>query len=430
MKLLNSLRSRIIFTSFGMSLIVSLLFMIGGMLALDIAENSLFDKRFDSEADTFIQLYRKYPSVISMQNGDYQVFVARHGNHASVPSYLRGIAVGTDEVIVNGQERDLLVKKSDGNIFYFLINNRSFENFENIYFAIMLLATAVILCISFVLSLTVANRIIVPITRLTELVSNFRKMNGNAASRQKERPASDEIQILEKSFYEYHDRISSLLEREREFSIDVSHELRTPLMGIQGAAEHIHRHSESGDRNHELTSRILRGCRQMSSLVEGMLYLAKEPANFSNHMEPINVNELVDDYVTIISDLATRKGITVHQDFQNRLVVDAIPVVLGIVINNIILNAVKHTNRDKINIFIRGSTVVVQDFGPGMDNEVQNRSFERYERGHSDDGSGIGLFLVRRFCEQFDWKLDVISDPSTGTIISIGFPNPGEYPDS
>lgn len=426
MKLLNSLRSRIIFTSFGMSLVVSLLFLAGGMLALDIAEDSLFDKRFDSEAETFIQLYKKYPSVISMQNGDYQVYVARHGDRGTVPSYLRGLAVGADEVTVNGQERDLLVKESNGNIFYFLINNRSFENFENIFFAAMLLATAVILCISFALSLTVANRIIVPITRLTRLVSGNKDKGGNPGDPNEAVSASDEIQILEKSFYEYHERISSLLEREREFSTDVSHELRTPLMGIQGAAERICRHSDTGDRNHELAVRIMRGCQQMSSLIEGMLYLAKEPTNFSGHVEAINVNDLVDDYVTTIGDLASRKGITIHKDFRNRLVIDAIPVVLSVVVNNVILNAVKYTDHNKINIFIHESAVVVQDFGPGMDDKTQNRLFKRYERGHADnDGSGIGLFLVRRFCEQFGWQLDVKSNPSTGTVISILFPEPG-----
>lgn len=423
MKLLNSLRSRIIFTSFGMSLIVSLLFMIGGVLALDIAENSLFDKRFESEADTFIQLYKSYPSLISMQNGDYRVYVARHGNQASIPSFLRGLSPGVDEVVVNGRERDLLVRKSEGNIFYFLINNRSFENFESVFFAIMLLATGVILCISFILSLTMANRIIVPITRLTELVSGHSENNDGTSTQHKNKPASDEIQILEKSFHEYHHRISSLLEREREFSTDVSHELRTPLMGIQGAAERIYRHSNAGERDHELAGRILRGCRQMSALVEGMLYLAKEPANFSSHEESINVNDLIDDYITIISDLADRKGLTIHKDYENQLVIDAIPVVLSIVINNIILNAVKHTNQGQINIFIRASMVIVQDFGPGMDVEAQGRLFMRYERGASDnEGSGIGLFLVRRFCEQFGWQLDVKSNPSTGTVISILFP--------
>jgi len=423
MKLLNSLRSRIIFTSFGMSLIVSLLFMIGGMLALGIAENSLFDKRFESEADTFIRLYKSYPSLISMQNGDYRVYVARHGDQASIPAFLRGLSTGADEVTVNGQERDLLVRKSDGNIFYFLINNRSFENFESVYFAIMLLATGVILCISFILSRTMANRIIVPITRLTELVSGHDESNDRTNVRHKTKSGSDEIQLLEKSFHEYHDRISSLLEREREFSTDVSHELRTPLMGIQGAAERIYRHSKAGERDHELASRILRGCQQMSALVEGMLYLAKEPSNFSGHEMSINVNELIDDYVTIIGDLADRKGITIHKDYENLLVINAIPVVLSIVINNIILNAVKHTNQGQINIFIRDSMVVVQDFGPGMDDETQSRLFMRYERGQSgNEGSGIGLFLVGRFCEQFGWQLDVKSTLSTGTVIGILFP--------
>ncbi len=77
--------------------------------------------------------------------------------------------------------------------------------------------------------------------------------------------------------------------------------------------------------------------------------------------------------------------------------------VIKIVIGNILKNAVKYTNKDEINIFVENDEVIIQDYGPGIDRTTQASLFDRFNRGQhrNSDGSGIGLALVRRFCEQY-----------------------------
>jgi signal transduction histidine kinase len=103
--------------------------------------------------------------------------------------------------------------------------------------------------------------------------------------------------------------------------------------------------------------------------------------------------------------------------------INTIPAVIEIVIGNILKNAVKYTDQNVINIFVDTAESVIQDYGPGIDRSVQATLFDRFNRGHNRNpaGSGIGLALVRRFCEQYGWAIDFRSDQETGTRVAVVF---------
>ncbi|MEQ8660613.1 MAG: sensor histidine kinase, partial [Gammaproteobacteria bacterium] len=94
-----------------------------------------------------------------------------------------------------------------------------------------------------------------------------------------------------------------------------------------------------------------------------------------------------------------------------------------IVIGNLLKNAVKHTDRNRVSVHVAQRAVVIEDYGPGIDAALQASMFERYARGEAADagGSGIGLALVRRFCDQYGWRIEVRSAPQIGTRIEVRF---------
>jgi signal transduction histidine kinase len=49
------------------------------------------------------------------------------------------------------------------------------------------------------------------------------------------------------------------------------------------------------------------------------------------------------------------------------------------------------------------------------------RVFERHYRGSEQGGAGIGLSLVKRICQRYNWTIDISSKAGVGTMIRMAF---------
>jgi signal transduction histidine kinase len=126
--------------------------------------------------------------------------------------------------------------------------------------------------------------------------------------------------------------------------------------------------------------------------------------------------------LTLLRELCERRGITFQYTVEAPGSVRGIPAVVSIVIGNLLRNAVTHTDHPKIDVVLTGARVTVEDYGPGIETGLQAVMFDRYSRGtNAHTGFGIGLALVRRFCDQFGWPVTVESKPGAGTRITIEF---------
>lgn len=195
-------------------------------------------------------------------------------------------------------------------------------------------------------------------------------------------------------------------------------------MGVQGAAELLERRSADNPELAELTARIRRGCLHMTTLTEALLYLARDPSIFRDMIEPLSIERVVDNQIAAVHEVASSKGIVLNFEITGAAAtVQTIPAVANIVIGNILKNAVKYTDRKLISVYLTPSEIVIQDYGPGIDATVQETLFDRFNRGEhrNSDGTGIGLALVRRFCDQYGWVIDFRSEIDKGTRIAVVF---------
>ena len=81
----------------------------------------------------------------------------------------------------------------------------------------------------------------------------------------------------------------------------------------------------------------------------------------------------------------------------------------------------------EVRVHIRSGVVEIHDEGPGMDSHEVGRAFEAFYRGRStarggSSGYGVGLTIVRRLSDRFDWPLAVDSTPGVGTSVLVRFP--------
>jgi PAS domain S-box-containing protein len=185
----------------------------------------------------------------------------------------------------------------------------------------------------------------------------------------------------------------------------LSHDLKGPLTAILGAASTLERlDRELGEEERrQLLRTLIERTRGMNSLLTDLLDLERldrgiiEPRRF-----PVDVGRLVSDIVARTPSLQGR----VEVDDRRRMVnVDAAKVER--MVENLLANAARYTPSGS-RIWVRvlgaedGTTIAVEDEGPGVPEDVREAIFEPFRRGPDADGqpgSGIGLSLVARFAE-------------------------------
>jgi signal transduction histidine kinase len=421
---LKNIRRRLVLAAFTLATTVAVIFAGGLHYAFDTAEDKLFDDHVIADVNYFVAAYDNDPGIIDIPRRNFDVHIADGDDRSTLPSYLQGLAPDEDEVIRDGKEFELIVRTSGTKTLYFMFDESEMEEFENALMFAMFTLIILVIGGSAWAGHIVADRIIQPLTKLSREVSEMGIGDNADIEIDPESGSDDEITTLAVAINGYHARISELLRREREFSADVSHELRTPIMAVQGATELLAKRLGPDDKIDELLTRIKRGCFHMTTLTEALLFLARDPKSFEDMVEPVSVRRVIEAQIAAVQDVVQKKGIKVNVEGTSPdTTVNTIPAVIEIVIGNILKNAVKYTNQNVINIFVENDEIVIQDYGPGIDRTVQAALFDRFNRGkHRDsDGSGIGLALVRRFCEQYGWVIDFRSDQDSGTRVAVAF---------
>ncbi|HET9190700.1 MAG TPA: sensor histidine kinase, partial [Rudaea sp.] len=85
--------------------------------------------------------------------------------------------------------------------------------------------------------------------------------------------------------------------------------------------------------------------------------------------------------------------------------------------------AFKYTQAGEVVVTVGSGKVMVEDTGPGIKPEDAERLFERGVRGEGagGKGAGLGLAIVRRLCELYDWRVTLSPRPQGGAVATLDF---------
>ncbi len=223
-----------------------------------------------------------------------------------------------------------------------------------------------------------------------------------------------------------------------QFISDMSHELRTPLGAILGFAEFLQKENiEEKDKLHYLDI-ILKNGKNLNRIINDVLDLSKiEAGRIDIELIEFNLHQTIEEVIELFKPQCLAKKISINYD-KNNLNLTKIRSDcnrLRQVLNNIIGNAIKFTNKGEIHISVNEIQetpeqnyfeILISDTGIGLTKEDMSRIFHPFIQVGTTQakkqGSGLGLVIARRIAEALGGDVELISSsPNLGSIFSVKF---------
>ncbi|GAB3370919.1 HAMP domain-containing sensor histidine kinase [Lysobacter rhizosphaerae] len=326
---------------------------------------------------------------------------------------------------ISGTNRDgtpfvykLAVRKTPNEWFFLAYDMTQTMRGEEQFNRAIYISVVVFTLLSLVVGLWAASRVMSPVTELATRL----KQSGSSA--EPEALAShfpdDEVGQLAEALDDYAERLTHVVQRDREFNADVSHELRTPLAVIRGAVELLLSKPDLEERTRARLQRIQRAEQQCTDLISALLLLSRNERGHGATDVAKVAEQLLDAHRAQLGG----KPLQLLLEGPRGLVVDAPESAVSVALGNLIGNAVKYTPQGQVVVRMHPKAVEVIDSGPGLSAEDAAKLFERGYRGthagHSQ-GGGIGLSIVRRLCDLYDWEVRVLPGGAKGVVAILTF---------
>jgi signal transduction histidine kinase len=204
----------------------------------------------------------------------------------------------------------------------------------------------------------------------------------------------------------------------QNLSKETLHELNLPISTITTNSQMLKK-SINDEKSLKRIKRIESACDMLKQRYDELDYMIKMQSK-QEIKEKFFVDELLRQRVVFL------KRIYPHMNFNVDLTTLEIvndKTGLSKVIDNIIDNGVKYSGSSKnIDIKIENSTLVISDYGIGMDEVELLKIFDNYYQSNKNmQGFGIGLSMVKRFCDKNDIELSFKSSPNVGTTVELKF---------
>lgn len=214
-----------------------------------------------------------------------------------------------------------------------------------------------------------------------------------------------EIEIL-------HEAAESANRAKSRFLANMSHEIRTPLGAVLGFAELLRSPNQSTEDRQNCVTAIARNGKVLLKIIDDVLDLAKIEAEKveAEHIK-VNLRDLLYDIRVVHSYKASEKGIQLEIQSPTQLPqwVCTDPLRLKQILNNLIGNAIKFTEKGKVELIISADGAqrlrfAVRDTGCGLTASEASRLFQPFMQADSSTsrrygGTGLGLVISKQLAK-------------------------------
>jgi len=214
------------------------------------------------------------------------------------------------------------------------------------------------------------------------------------------------------------DPLESYVKELQSLSQETLHELNLPISTIKSNVQMLAKRAVD-EKSHKRLQRIQSACDMLQQRYNELDYLIKMQSK-STEKEIFYLDVLLRERITFLEKLYPH----FHFEIESEAVsLECDKIGLAKVIDNLIDNAVKYSGESKkIVIFNKENYLLIQDFGIGMSEVELLKIFDTYYQTNSQmQGFGIGLSMVKRFCDENGIELIFDSTPGVGTTVKLQF---------
>ncbi|WP_288445868.1 HAMP domain-containing sensor histidine kinase [uncultured Chryseobacterium sp.] len=220
-------------------------------------------------------------------------------------------------------------------------------------------------------------------------------------------PASDtaEFEELNQSLYKLIERNVSTYKTQKEFTENASHELQTPLAIIKNKLDLLLQDQNLTEKQYSIAEDMNRALTRSSRINKNLLLLAKIENNQFDSSETISLDHLLHQSIDILEEHFEQKNISVTEHISNGSQVSGNNILAEILINNLIINAIRHTAVGGC-ISIQLTNSVFEISNSGTEKLNTDLLFKRFSKLSTDNsGSGLGLSIIQEICRFHHWNI-------------------------
>jgi signal transduction histidine kinase len=272
-----------------------------------------------------------------------------------------------------------------------------------------------------------SRRISGPLRRLSDAADDIAQ--GRYVVEIPDVPTGDEIGHLSERFDEMAQRLAEADVRERNFLMSVSHELRTPLTAIRGHVDALREGViEDPEIREQSLDVIATEAERLSRLVGDILDLAKLDADrFTLLEEEVDMEALCERAYTAFSEEARRRSIDYHREIDAKPVLHTDGDRVLQIISNLLSNAFRWTpDGGRVELSLEQTDgvvrVAVDDTGPGISRDEQERIFRPFVSRGGAGGTGLGLAIARELAVALGGGIELASEEGRGSRFALVLP--------
>lgn len=229
-------------------------------------------------------------------------------------------------------------------------------------------------------------------------------------------------------------RVRQLEKMQKDFVSNVSHELKTPVTSLIGFTETL---LAGAMHDPEITEEFLvimqKDAQRLQRLIQDIIQLSKTEAELQYELQPIELPTLFQQLKDSYRQLLAEKQVTLTLTGSEPTYWLTNREFFYPIIKNLVENAIQYSPKNsqvKLSWRLTAADqleVTVRDQGLGIDQDDQERIFERFyrvdkARARHSGGTGLGLAIVKDYTEKLGGTLHLTSHPQVGSTFSVAFP--------
>ncbi len=243
----------------------------------------------------------------------------------------------------------------------------------------------------------------------------------------------DELYVLSVTINELLDRIEEGIKREKSFISFTSHEFKTPLSAIKGTIQVLTRKRRKVEEYEEKLKYCVAQIDKLNNIIENLILLTQyETDRSSIRIEAVSLKTTILKSLDIFQPEITQKKITINFIEEIDYRVDTDDFMITAIMENLLSNAVKYSfPQGAIDIILCRErecvTCMIRNYGVIIAKEEQGAIFNPFFRSaenieYAIKGHGLGLSIVKQFCDLLEINLSITSNEKTGTAAVLTIP--------